>query len=125
MLPENLFSFYFIFFAADFVWSDEWVVNNETNNEYKFFENASLTSQGAKEACAKLGALLLSINNADEQTFVANRVLRKRTLAAFIGGSDAGNGEKEKLTIRSMKSLESFRNILVLPYLLFMSHVFA
>ena len=69
------------------------MINNETNNEYKYFENATLTSKGAKEACAQLGALLLSINNQDEQTFVATRVLRKRTLAAFIGGSDGARGK--------------------------------
>ena len=39
-----------------------------------------------------MGGMLVSINNKLELDFITDRVLRKRTLSAFIGGMDREEG---------------------------------
>ena len=76
--------------AADFVWSDEWSVYGQ--HRYKYFDDGSITGERAASECQKMGALLASINDPQEADFISNRVLRKRTLSAFIGATDTETG---------------------------------
>ena len=76
--------------TADFVWSDEWAEFG--GHSYKYFEDLTITAERSRDACAQHGALLVSINNAEEQEFIVDNVLRRRTLSAFIGGSDMEEG---------------------------------
>ncbi len=75
---------------ADFVWSDEWVEYN--GHEYKYFEATTVTASEAERQCRELGALLVSINSDEEEEFIANKVLSRRTLSTYIGGSDKDSG---------------------------------
>ena len=47
----------------------------------------------AQESCAELGALLANVPTEEVHHFISEKVLRKRLLAAFIGGSDAKQGK--------------------------------
>jgi len=86
------------------VWSDDWATFN--NHTYKFFydrhadaRDADVTSHGmtshrdADVACHSLGAMLVSIGNEDEMKFIGQRVLRKRTLSGYIGGTRDETGQ--------------------------------
>ncbi len=80
------------YFQADFVWSDDWA--DFEDYSYKFFSDVFATARVAADACRGEGGLLVSINSAEEMEFVALSVLRKRTLSAFIGGTDSAEGIK-------------------------------
>jgi len=71
--------------AADYVWSEDWETFN--GHSYKFFYDKHSSANDANRLCRTMGAMLVSINSADEMTFLGRRVLRKRTLSAFIGGT--------------------------------------
>ena len=46
----------------------------------------------ARDACHGVGGMLVSINDDNEFNYIADRVLRTRTLSAFIGGFDDKEG---------------------------------
>ncbi|KAI0229965.1 hypothetical protein LSAT2_019633 [Lamellibrachia satsuma] len=71
---------------ADFVWSDEWMVYN--GHTYRYFSDLTISGHRARSACRSLQGLLVSVNTQAEHDFLAARVLRLRTLSAFIGGTD-------------------------------------
>ena len=79
-----------VFVAADFVWSDDW--KEFRNHTYKYFEDSAIVGVRAEEECKKIGTLLVSINNPDEADFIANSVLKRRTLSAIIGATDREQG---------------------------------
>ena len=72
------------------MWSDDWVIFN--NHTYKYFADQAITGHRADQQCQDKGTLLVSINSEEEAEFVGNGVLRKRTLSAYIGGSDEDRG---------------------------------
>ena len=61
-------------------------------NLYKFVSDGSISARQAGEACEREGALLVSINSEREMLFIKERVLRQRTLSAFIGGAAQRTG---------------------------------
>ena len=73
------------------MWSDEW--SELEGHQYKFFSDLSITANGGRDQCYQHGGLLVSINTREEQEFIQYKVLRKRTLSAFIGGSDRVEGK--------------------------------
>ena len=60
---------------------------------YQYTQQLQITALQASMECKAMGALLLSINGEEEFNFIHDEVLRGRTLSAFIGGSDAEQGE--------------------------------
>ena len=78
--------------SAEKIWSDEW--SKFDGHIYKFFTNNTITAREARHACRDHGALLASVNTAEEQTAIVEGALKKRTLSAFISGSDEITGAK-------------------------------
>ena len=71
--------------------NDTWT--NYNGHSYKYFSGGTLNAGQANEQCQRDGGLLVSINTREEFNFVSKEVLKKRTLSAFIGGSDLINGK--------------------------------
>ncbi len=69
---------------------DDWV--EFSGHQYMYYPDPMITALDSRTACLEHGALLASINSAEEQQFIANNVLSQRTLAAFMGGSDEVTG---------------------------------
>ena len=65
---------------------------NFSGHSYKYFSSLTVTARDARDACLVEGGLLVSINNDDEMDFLIDSVLRRRTLSAFIGGTDENEG---------------------------------
>ncbi len=84
-------SYIFFVFPADYVWSDRWEEHN--GHEYKYFGDISITAAAARQKCMDSQGMLVSINSDQEEEFIATKVLRKRTLAAFISGTDEKEGD--------------------------------
>ena len=78
--------------------NDTWIEYN--GHLYQYFTDGTVSARDASEYCAADGALLVSINTAEEMTYIEDEVLRKRTLSAFIGGSD----EDEGMTSRNIET---------------------
>ena len=74
------------------MWTDDWL--DYSNHSYKFFSDKNIIGTDAVTECEKHGALLVSINSPEEQDFLAQRVLQKRTLSAYTGASDLVTGKK-------------------------------
>ena len=68
------------------MWSDEW--NDFRNHSYKYFSHTRISASEAHEECFAIGGMLVSVNSQEEHDFLSDRVLRQRTLSAFIGGTD-------------------------------------
>ena len=83
------YSIHFVL-SAEKIWSDEW--SKFDGHIYKFFTNNTITAREARHACREHGALLASVNTPAEQTAIVEGALRKRTLSAFISGSDEITG---------------------------------
>ena len=62
-------------------------------HEYKFFRDLSVTAEGGRGYCRSHGGQLVSINSEEEQQFIEYKVVRKRTLSAFVGGNDKHEGK--------------------------------
>ena len=77
--------------SAGFVYPDDWV--DFDGHEYRFYPDTTITALESRAACLEHGALLASINSATEQEFISEKVVSKRTLAAFIGGTDEARGK--------------------------------
>ena len=73
------------------MWTDDWL--DYSNHSYKFFSDKNIIGTSAVTECKERGALLVSINSPEEQEFLAERVLQKRTLSAYTGASDVDTGE--------------------------------
>ena len=89
--------YYSFVFSADYVWSDEWATYK--GNEYKYFADPAVTATGARHKCAEHGGLLVSINSPEEEEFLMEKVIQKRTLSAFMGGSDEVTGKNTSMSI--------------------------
>ena len=79
------------FVTAELLFNDTWV--RYDSHLYKYVVDGSVSARGASDACAQKGALLVSINDEQEMLFLKESVLRRRTLSAFIGGSDELKGK--------------------------------
>lgn len=77
--------------SADFVWSDEWFEHD--GHEYKYISDVTITADDARRQCRTHGAQLVSINDEEEQKVIHYDVVKKRTLSAFIGGTDTNQGK--------------------------------
>ena len=75
---------------AGYVYPDDWVVFD--GHQYRFYPDTTITALESRAACLEHGALLASINSAEEQEFISTSVFSRRTLAAFIGGTDEATG---------------------------------
>ena len=78
-------------FIAGYVYPDDWVEFD--GHRYRFYPDTTITALESRTACLEYGALLASINSAEEQEFISTSVFSKRTLAAFIGGTDEAKGK--------------------------------
>ena len=67
---------------AGYVYPDDWVEFD--GHRYIFYPDTTITALESRTACLEHGALLASINSAEEQEFISTSVFSKRTLAAFI-----------------------------------------
>ena len=63
------------------------------DHRYRLFYAKSITAAEGREKCRQDGGRLVSINNPEELEFIELNVLQKRTLSAFIGGSDEEEGK--------------------------------
>ena len=79
-----------ILLSAGFVYPDDWVEFN--GHQYRYYPDTTITALNSRTACLEHGALLASINTAEEQEFLSNSVFSQRTLAAFLGGTDEAIG---------------------------------
>ncbi len=86
-------------FPADFVWSDGWEEYN--GHEYKYFDDIGITGAAARQECVDIEGMLVSINSDQEEEFIATKVLRKRILGAFIGGTDEKDGDLHVYSIQN------------------------
>lgn len=72
--------------------SDTW--SNCSGHYYKYFQNITISEIDAAQACAQHKGLLVSIDSEDEMNFIEKHVLFRRTLSAFIGGTQISPGRK-------------------------------
>ena len=85
-----------MYHTADMVWSNDWQIftDRQYNHSYKFFFDKHTDVFQAAAACRVYGAMLVSINTADEMDFLATKVVRQRVLSAHIGGQRDVSGMK-------------------------------
>ena len=81
-----------IYYIASGILTNNW--ENFTGHGYKYFANSTISANDAAKACIEQRGLLTSINTKEEMDFIANNVLRRRTLSAYIGGSNVPLGQQ-------------------------------
>ena len=79
-----------IFFLAEKIWSNEW--SKFDGHIYKFFSNNTISAWESRDACREHGAMLASVNTAAELGAITEGAMKKRTMSAFISGSDHVTG---------------------------------